>query len=282
MVAGGCGGACLCLIGAPFDVVKVRQQTVPGIGAYQASCSILSNEGLRGFWRGVKPPLAASVPQFAIVFAVYDAARRGISHHTGRPTSDPRDSALAGAMVAVPTTFVYTPVDRIKCVLQADGRRIAAGQPARYKSAVECAVQLWRGGSLYRGFWITLMRDTPAWATYFATFSAVKGALSASAPLDGEAALTPLSSIVAGGLAGSATWAVCIPMDTIKTVFQSDGTHRTYRAACSAIVRSSGVGGFFAGFSTIVLGGIPRDAACFAGTEAAQRALTLWRKGSLA
>ena len=44
----------------------------------------------------------------------------------------------------------------------------------------------------------------------------------------------------------------------------------------SCICRPVGVGSFFAGFWTIVIGGMPRDAACFGGTEAAHRALSLW------
>ena len=107
----------------------------------------------------------------------------------------------------------------------------------------------------------------------------VKRALSpSSAALDGSVELSPGASLAAGGLAGAATWAVCLPMDVVKTRFQSDCTYHSYRAACSAILRSSGVGGFFAGFWTIVLGGIPRDAACLAGTEAARRALRVRRE----
>lgn len=270
----------LCVVGAPFDVIKVRQQTQP-LGAIPILRSIISSEGLRGLWRGVTPPLMASVPQFAIVFATYDYFRTAVQSASGRASGDLRDTAIAGGLVAIPTSFIYTPVDRVKCSLQADGRRLASGLSPRYESAIDCVRQLWRAGglaSLYRGFWMTLARDVPAWAVYFATYTAAKRALTSSAPLDGEAKLTPLASLAAGGLAGSATWAVAIPFDVVKTSFQTDTAHRTYSDVLRTIHRASGWRGFFAGFFTIVLGGVPRDAACFTGTEAAQRALTLRRR----
>ena len=109
-------------------------------------------------------------------------------------------------------------------------------------------------------------------------YSAAKRALSASTGvLDGHAELSPASSLLAGGLAGAATWAVALPMDVVKTTFQTDTVHLTYASAVRSIVRTSGAMGFFAGFGTIVAGGIPRDAACLTGTEMAQRVLTLRR-----
>ena len=290
LLAGGVGGACLCIVGAPFDVVKVRlQQSMDArpTSALHAASTIIKAEGIRGLWRGVGPPLLVAVPQFAIVFGAYEASRTLVRRHSSQPHGNARDDAIAGALVALPTSFIYTPVDRVKLALQSDGQRLAAGLPARYSSVLDCVRQLWSAGGLStfaRGFWATLARDAPAWATYFAVFSAVKSRLAPpaidrpSGVLDGSAELSPAASLVAGGLAGAATWSVCVPMDVVKTRYQSELTHSTYGSACRAIWRVSGVGGFFAGFGAIVLGGVPRDAACLAGTEAAQRALTLWRQ----
>ena len=161
LLAGGFGGACLCVVGAPFDVVKVRQQQTRSDGASPSRIvrSILRAEGVVGLWRGVGPPLMVAVPQFALVFGSHEAARALISRHSTRPPGDGRDAALAGALVAVPTTFVYTPVDRVKLAMQSDGRRVASGLPPLYSSASQCARQLWRSGgaaSFSRGFFATL------------------------------------------------------------------------------------------------------------------------------
>ena len=281
-VAGGFGGACLALVGAPFDVVKVRQQ-IGAPGPFTVLRSILAMEGIRGLWRGATPPLLASVPQFAIVFAAFDFARRRVAPGlTGkRDCEHLQNVALAGALTAVPTTFIYTPCDRVKCVLQAEGRRIEAGKQPRFASPWSCASHLWRTRTLFRGFWVTLARDCPAWATYFVVYAAAKRHLSASAVLDGRAELSVGSSLAAGALAGASTWAVAIPLDSVKTRFQSCTYHQTYWHAARSIAARRGFLGFFAGFWTIVLGGVPRDAACFCGVETATRALTLissWRR----
>ena len=142
LLAGGFGGACLCVVGAPFDLVKVRQQQAPGASAAAVIRTVLCVEGTRGLWRGVTPPLLVAVPQFAVVFGTYDAARRLLRRFAPSP-NEIRDAGAAGALVAVPTSFIYTPVDRVKLALQADGRRVASGGVvARYASALHCALPL--------------------------------------------------------------------------------------------------------------------------------------------
>ena len=110
-------------------------------------------------------------------------------------------------------------------------------------------------------------------------YSAVKGRMSSSAALDGSAELSPFASLVAGALAGMASWFVAMPADTLKTCFQTS-TSKCYRHTAQAILARGGIAAFFTGLPAIGLGALPRDAACFTGTEAAQRALTLladWR-----
>lgn len=276
LLAGGFGGACLCIVGAPFDVVKVRQQVSPHSSPLTVAASIARSEGVKGFWRGVTPPLMVSVPQFAIVFASFSYNRQVIRKLSGRPEGDLRDTAVAGSLVALPTTLLYTPSERVKIAMQTDGRRVALGLKPRHADALGCTAKLLREGTLFRGFLATLARDVPAWACYFVVYTAAKKRLAASSPaLDGRAQLTPIASLTAGALAGAATWAVAIPMDVVKTTYQKATYHVTYRHAVRAIARRGGIGGFFAGFSTIVLGGVPRDASCLCGVEAAQRCLTL-------
>ena len=283
LLAGGFGGACLTVVGAPFDLVKVRQQVEP-VGALTLTRSIVRSEGVRGLWRGVGPPLLVSVPTFALVFWSFDLFRRAVrSSGLVRPGSI-AETAAAGALVAGPTSLLYTPIDRVKCLVQLDGRRVAAGKPARYAGAFDCAAAVVRDGgvrSLYRGLRLTVARDVPAWSVYFTVYATAKevfsralGSHAACATLDGRAELSPLSSFLAGGLAGSATWAVAIPVDTLKTRWQTCTAHRTHAALVATTLGAGGIASLFRGFWPIVLGGIPRDAACLLGVESAQRALT--------
>merc|ERR1712185_470100 len=118
---------------------------------------------------------------------------------------------------------------------------------------------------------MTLARDVPAWATYFAVYHEAKRAFAGggAAVLDGSAPLTPVATFAAGALAGASTWAVCIPQDTVKTRWQT-GRYRSHAHVLRSLLR--GAGGLFRGFWPIVLGGVPRDGACLLGIEAANRA----------
>ena len=154
---------CLTLVGAPFDLVKVRQQSAPGQSAISVIQSVIRAKGLGGLFRGVGPPLLVSVPQFAVVFWAFDASRQLVRSWNGAVEEEEEESlrtvAIAGAMVAMPTTFIYAPVDRIKCLYQVDG---ANGRAARYSSVAACLRAVaWEGGvtSLFRGFRATLARD---------------------------------------------------------------------------------------------------------------------------
>ena len=290
LVAGGFGGACLAAVGAPFDLVKVRQQAGGGVEAAAAVvASVVRAEGVGGLWRGVGPPLLTAPPTFAVMTWAYSRNRRWLRARgdlVGAAGCSPlRESALAGAAVAPYTALIYTPVERVKCLLQVDGERVARGQPSRYAGGLrECAAAVWatRGlGGLYQGLAMTLARDVPAWATYFAVYHEARRALAPAtggAVLDGSAPLSPAATFCAGALAGASTWAVCIPQDTVKTRWQT-GRYRSHAHVLRSLLRGpgGGVGRLFSGFGPIVLGGMPRDGACLLGIEAANRAMTLLR-----
>ena len=70
---------------------------------------------------------------------------------------------------------------------------------------------------LYLGFTSTLTRESNALAIYFTTYELLMRKLnSQSAPVS----LT--SALLAGGLAGVATWTLTYPLDYIKTLVQTD------------------------------------------------------------
>jgi Mitochondrial carrier protein len=63
----------------------------------------------------------------------------------------------AGALAGLFNSFIVTPVDRVKCLLQ-----VRRGTTSEYKGSFDCANQLMRKEgihSLYRGFGITIIRS---------------------------------------------------------------------------------------------------------------------------
>ena len=79
--------------------------------------------------------------------------------------------------------------------------------------------------SLFRGWWMTVLRDAPAFALYFWSYNSCKSWFVHRAVLRGDAPSTgsligPLPLMVSGGVAGLTSWAVLHPIDVIKTLTQ--------------------------------------------------------------
>jgi len=136
--------------------------------------------------------------------------------------------------------------------------------------------QLYKAGglrSVFRGSAMTLARDGPGSAAYFATYELVKRRLT---PLDangkpsGDLSLTAV--MTAGGAAGVAMWIPVFPVDTLKSRLQSTegstigGTFRTLWA-------QGGYRAFFPGFAPAMARAVPANAATFLGVELAQKAM---------
>lgn len=59
--------------------------------------------------------------------------------------------------------------------------------------------------------------DIPASGVYLATYNYLKAFFTGGT----EASLSPLATMVAGGLAGIANWSVCLPPDVLKSRLQT-------------------------------------------------------------
>lgn len=73
--------------------------------------------------------------------------------------------------------------------------------------------------------------------------------------------------IISGGFAGIAAWLPCYPQDVIKSVIQSHETRLTVLEASRKIYKTSGVKGFFKGFTPTMIRAFPANAATFLGYE---------------
>ncbi len=75
LVAGGIGGSCSVIVGHPFDLVKVRLQTVEK-GVYKNAIDVvrksIAKDGLaRGLYAGVSAPLVGVTPMCMLLFLIY-------------------------------------------------------------------------------------------------------------------------------------------------------------------------------------------------------------------
>ena len=304
LAAGGVGGVCAVLVGHPFDLVKVRMQTAEkGVytGAIDVVRKTVAREGLRkGLYAGVSAPLVGVTPMcktfslwytlslinymcaVAISFWGYDVGKnlvRSFSPNTApsTPFSIPQIAA-AGAFSAVPMTLITAPFERVKVLLQIQGQKqLAPGEKPKYSGGLDVVRQLYKEGgirSVFRGSAMTLARDGPGSAAYFATYEYIKRKMTpkdANGKPSGDLSLTAV--MVAGGAAGVAMWIPVFPVDTIKSRLQSAEGRPTIGGTIRGLYANGGLKAFFPGMGPAMARAVPANAATFLGVELAHQAM---------
>jgi solute carrier family 25 carnitine/acylcarnitine transporter 20/29 len=274
--AGGVGGGLSVLVGHPFDLVKVQHQTngrgaATQKGTFATLREIVQKNGLRGMYVGVMAPLIAVAPIFATSFWGYDVGDKLVRQVFGVSPSTPLNLfqlALAGGFSAFPTAVVMVPAERIKCLLQTqeqNGVR-GGGSSRHYDGFSDCATQLFRENGLsglYKGTSLTLMRDVPGNMVYFGVYELAKRAL-------GE---NPAAALCAGALAGISFWPVVLPMDCLKSRFQT-GNYDNIGQVYTELMKEEGPGGLFNGIRPAMIRSAPANAISFMGAELTKKGLS--------
>jgi solute carrier family 25 (mitochondrial carnitine/acylcarnitine transporter), member 20/29 len=289
LVAGGVGGICAVVVGHPFDLVKVRMQTAER-GVYSSALDVarktIAREGLaRGLYAGVSAPLVGVTPMFMVSFWGYGVGKSLVESistvprsATGLPQYTVSQISAAGFFSAIPMTLITAPFERVKVLLQIQGQKqLGPGEKPRYAGGLDVVRQLYREGgirSVFRGSAMTLARDGPGSAAYFASYEYVKRTLT---PKDADGNPTGQLSlpavIVAGGAAGVAMWIPVFPVDTIKSRLQSAEGRPTIAGTVKGVYRSGGVKAFFPGFGPALARAVPANAATFLGVELAHKGM---------
>ncbi|KAF2195028.1 mitochondrial carrier [Zopfia rhizophila CBS 207.26] len=285
LVAGGVGGVCAVVVGHPFDLVKVRLQTAEK-GVYNGALDVvrktIAREGVaRGLYAGVSAPLVGVTPMFAVSFWGYDVGKQLVSNFStirNNQLSVAQISA-AGFFSAIPMTLITAPFERVKVLLQIQGQKqLAPGEKPKYSGGVDVVRQLYKEGgirSVFRGSAMTLARDGPGSAAYFATYEVIKRKLTPKDPVTGQPGQLSLSAVmVAGGAAGIAMWIPVFPIDTIKSRLQSAEGRPTISGTIKGIHANGGFKAFFPGIGPAMARAVPANAATFLGVELAQKAMS--------
>ncbi|CAL9730160.1 mitochondrial carnitine carrier [Monosporozyma unispora] len=273
LVAGGVGGVCAVLTGHPFDLIKVRCQNGMASSTTDAIKSILKDaraqptgsmalNSLKGFYKGVIPPLLGVTPIFAVSFWGYDMGKKIVAFNQDENSPlSMGQMATAGFISAIPTTAVTAPTERIKVVLQTSSE-------GSFISSAKQIVKTGGVSSLFKGSLATLARDGPGSALYFASYEISKKYLNEINPSATPNKMNIGNVCMAGGIAGMSMWLVVFPVDTIKTKLQaSSGSQSMIAATREIYLTRGGIKGFFPGLGPALLRSFPANAATFLGVE---------------
>lgn len=219
---------------------------------------------------------------FAVSFWGYDLGKKIVTSVTNKPADQPFTVAqisAAGFFSAIPMTAITAPFERVKVLLQIQGQKeLAPGEKPKYSGGVDVVRQLYKEGglrSVFRGSAMTLARDGPGSAAYFATYETIKRSLT---PKDADGkptgALSLTAVMTAGGAAGVAMWIPVFPVDTIKSRLQSAEGNPTISGTIKGLYAKGGLKAFFPGMGPAMARAVPANAATFLGVELAQKAMS--------
>lgn len=263
LTAGGVAGVGIIITGHPLDTVKVRLQTqviVPGTppkyaGVFDCIRQTVAHEGVTGLYKGMAAPLLGYTPMWALCFFGYDVGKRVVG---GTKTPDQMtvaQLAVAGSISGFFTTLVMGPAERIKSLLQVQG----ANTQKLYAGPIDVIQKIGVRG-VFQGTLATLYRDVPASAGYFGAYEYTKRLLRGP---DGKTSDSGL--LLAGGMAGVMNWAVCMPMDVVKSRIQTAavGASTNFVTIFKNILVNEGPLALYKGFGAVMIRAFPCNAIGF-------------------
>lgn len=273
---GSVGGALQVLVGQPLDTLKTRAQTAPP-GQFKGTLDILQQtvrkEGALALYKGTLSPLIGISAVNSLLFAAFGFCKRVVSPY---PELTIGQVALAGSGAGAINAVLAAPVEQFKIRMQGqygskDDKKLWAVISDQYR-------QHGLRNGIMRGYWITVVREIPAYAGFYAAYETVKRRLERvqGSTLYGEGKTATF--LTAGAAGGLGYWLSCYPLDVIKSKVQlapqPPQRGLGYIAAeFNEIVAKGGPSALFRGIVPSLIRAVPAAAVTFLGYEITKEAL---------
>ncbi|XP_058095756.1 mitochondrial arginine transporter BAC1 [Magnolia sinica] len=295
--AGLAAGIATVITGHPFDTVKVKLQkhNTEAQGkkyknALHCTARILSNEGVKGLYRGATSSFIGMAFESSLLFGIYSQMKQLLQGEVN--SSKPQlkviipSAAYGGAIIS----FILCPAELVKCRMQVQGTDSAISKHGRYSGPLDCALKTVKNDGIkgiFRGGFATLLRESIGNAVFFSTyeFSRYYVHLQLDSTSHGVNHQQKLLAdvgigIISGGLAGVAFWSTVLPLDVAKTVVQTSPDTTSTRnpfQTLSLIHRRVGLSGCYAGLGPTLVRAFPANAAAIVTWELAAKMLGVKR-----
>ncbi|CAM9138562.1 unnamed protein product [Phaeothamnion confervicola] len=279
-IAGICAGAITALTCSPLDVAKIRiicQDSIPGqrryTGTFQTLRAILTQEGVRGWYRGISPALV-SIPLFwASFFAVYEYTKPVLREWTGKE-QHVLSAISAGAVTDVVTNPWWVVRTRMQTqILHAHEGVVAMTMLQTFRTICRDEGVL----SLYRGLTASFLGLTHV-AIQIPVYEKLKAVArqrrGGCGPDDDRA-----SDLVAASALSKLTGSVAsYPHEVLRARMQDERGGKGLRrrglfATAAKMVREEGATSLYSGFRLNILRVVPSCVATFVSYELIAREL---------
>jgi len=223
LLAGTSAGVAICLVGHPFDTVKVRMQTSPTAwfsSGLDCAVQTVGKEGPFALYKGMAGPLSTVPLINALVFASYGKACSLMRTEDGTPLSV-GTTALCGGFAGLFQILIVAPIEMVKSRLQIQFSR---SRESQFQGPVDCLIKVWKAQGIrgvYKGMSATLYREIPGYAGQFGMYEGTKRLLTP----EGRQTTTPVL-LLAGGISGIGAWLCSYPQDYIKSQLQTEDIYR--------------------------------------------------------
>eukprot|EP01083_Nonionella_stella_P272705 924872_1 len=230
--AGCVAGAMSKIIEYPFDTLKVLRQIgnthVNNQSTFAMAKHILETEGILRIYRGLSAPLIGSTFECLIIFWLFGSSERYLkkSFTNNKPLA-PWQTAICSAIAGTGTTLWLTPVEFIKCQMQ------APNTAAMYQnSTARCFIYtvthhpllLFNKNALIG----TGCREITGSVIWFGSYKLCTRSLTRyyvgqhqMEDID-HANVPNWIYLVGGATAGVTYWSCCYPFDLIKSIIQTE------------------------------------------------------------
>ncbi len=210
--------------GHPFDLVKTRMQANPSIfSAHLVAENIYKCSGVRGFYVGGIPNFARTFLKEAYRSPIRGASKQFYKGQLPEPVNTADFVNIAtGLTMATADTFIVCPLERLKVWLmtryQQEKNLSDFFRQQRSPSALV--------SELFRGLNVSFLRSGVSWVSYLVAEEKVWGAISKLRPqVSAEHKSLPLpEQLLAGSLSGMINCITTLPLDTVKTHMQREGS----------------------------------------------------------
>lgn len=178
--------------------------------------------------------------------------------------------ALSGAFAGVVSSPFTAPIEHIRIRLQ-----VQSGKTEGPMALIRNIVRQYGVRKIFHGYAATSLREIPGFFFYFLGYEFTVKTLTPKGQTVND--LPMWKFFTAGCVGGYAMWAICYPIDVVKTKVQTGSLnpakHQSIASITKELYKTAGIKGFYRGFIPCIVRALPVNAATFTSYELAMRAM---------